>query len=630
MKADEINIEQFDSLEELYEFIDTNLLKLEKRGDLANLWVRYRNAAKNEVEKEKAQFEIDYLLYYLLDGKFFPLVNGKTGKAEKTCSYPDLSDGGKQEFDHLLFRAENTKNPLLKAKFFHILWKCPLGLRKRNFAEEAAIYYIESIQVLLGIEEKENKTLLNLMQRDFENLAAICKEAKLKDIEIGEILKQIIHDQEKIPFYVKEQLATVVLKYPSLFNQDDVLKCYSVYEDHFWKEQSRVDPFLIIHHYAPNAIKFAQKLKLDQKKWFRLIGEVHLNDVKKEKDKSRDWLSLSKLLEARNNLKKGGDQALLKEAEELYEEIRPTAKIGSHPITITREQHQDLFDYRDSRVELAMKLVKESSSDLIYGRLIMGIDFPKAAAFKDGIRDLVPDFLKGVQTVFFDINGNASSGNDDLDEKVMMMNFYQLELDFQTIPFLYELFTKGIESGKLTAKNLIEHLAFKTWIGNPYFIQDQQNRDRIKSWISLIAPGIIELFAQIQASRFSTTYNPSYVLAIDSLVLKIEGLLRFFLDQSNQKTTVAKTKKIEAMTLNQILESEGFKKYFDEDDQLFFDYLFGSNGGLDIRNNVAHCFYDDENYHIMTGILIICALLRISKYNFTWGKNEENINLKPI
>jgi hypothetical protein len=487
-------------------------------------------------------------------------------------------------------------------------------LRNRRFAEAAAIHYVESIELLLDeITARGNETLLRLMQQDFENLAAICKEAKIRDVETDQILKRILEDQKNIPFYVKEQLATVVLKYPTLFNQDSIVLCYNAYEDHFWKDESRADPFLIIHHYAPNAIKFAQKLKIDQKRWFRLIGELHLDDVKKENDRNRDWLSLSKLLEARNNLKKGGDQSLLKEAEELYEEIRPTAKIGSRPVTITREQHQELFDYRDSRVELAKKLIKGANSDSIYGRLILGIDFPKASAFKDGTKDLVPDFFKGVQTVFFDINGNAITGSDDLDEKVMLMNFYQMELDFQTIPFLHELFTKGIESGKLTAKNLIEHLAAKTWIGNPYFIQDQQNRDRIKSWITLLAPGIHELF---------TTYQPSFVLAIDSLVLKIEGLLRFFLYQSGLKTTVTKTKKIEAMTLNQILESEGFKKYFDEDDQLFFDYLFGGEGSLDIRNNVAHCFYDDENYHIMTGVLIICALLRLSKYNFTWGKNE--------
>ncbi|MHA7129234.1 hypothetical protein [Algoriphagus namhaensis] len=535
MRAADVNLEQFNSIDRFYEFIDANALRLEKRGDLRNLWVRYRNAVQNEGEKEKAQFEIDFLIHYLLDGRLFPLVHGKTGKAEKTCSYPDLSAGAKKEFEHLLFRAENSKNPLLKAKFYHIQWQCSSGLRNRRFAEAAAIHYVESIKLLLKvISAKGNETLLSLMQQDFENLAAICKEAKLSDVAIDKVLKQILEDQKNIPFYLKEHSATVVSKYPILFNQDSKVACYKIYEDHFWKEQNRADPFSIIHHYAPNAIKLAQRLKVDHKKWFRLIGELLLEDVKNETDESRAWLSLNKLLEARNNLKRGGDLTLLKKAEQLYENIRPTVKLGSRTITITREQHQELFDYRDSRVDLAKKLIKDSNPDSIYGRLIAGIDFPKASAFKDETKDLVPDFFKGVKTVFFDVNRNVKTGSDDLDEKVLLMSFYQMELDFQAIPFLHELFTEGIESGKLTAKNLIEHLAYKTWIGNPYFIREQ-NRDRIKSWISLIAPGVIELFVQIQASRSSTTYNPSYVLAVDSLVLKMEGLLRFFFGPIRRK-----------------------------------------------------------------------------------------------
>lgn len=621
MKASEINLEQFNTIDEFYAFIDTNALKVEKRRGLVNLWVRYRDFCEKEEEREKAQFEIDYLLHYLLDGGFFPLVHGKTGKAEKTCSYPNLSDGGKREFDHLLYRAKYTKNPLLKAKFYHILWQCPSGLKHRKFAESAAISYVNSLELLTNQNNVESSdALLSLIQQDFANLSALCKEAKLAEIDLNIILKRIL--SEVSPFYVKEYLASVVLKHSNLFTKESHARCYSIYEDHFWKYKNRNDAFLIIHHYAPHAIKFAQRLKMEQKKWHGLIGELHLDDVKKEADRKRDWLSLNKLLDAQNNLKKSGNEVLLKEAEVLYEKIRPTVELGSKSITLTRDRHQALFDYRDSRVELAKILVKETISDSIYARLILGVDFPKAEAFKAREKDLVPDFLRTVQTVFFDINGNAITGSDDMDEKVMLMNFYQMELDFQTIPFLYELFTKGIESGKLTAENLIRHLANKTWIGNPYFIQDQQNRDRVKSWISLLAPAIHELFSQIQASQASFTYQPSYVLAIDSLVLKIEGLLRFFLYQSGHKTTVAKSKKIESMTLNQLLQSEGFKQYFDEDDQLFFEYLFGGEGGLDIRNNIAHCFYDDEDYHIMTGILIICALLRMSKFNFKWENNE--------
>ena len=625
MRAEEINLEEFESINKIYAFVDSNSLKLERKRDLPKLWVRYRNSVTNDEEREKAQFELNYLLHHLHDGIFFPLVHGKTGKAEKTCSYPDLSEGGKKEFDHLIFRAKDSKNPYLKAKYNHILWQCPSGLKNRQYAESASISYVDSIEILTNqLYHKSNDTFLSLLQQDFENLAALCKEAKLIDIDLNKILKRILVEHENIPFYVKEQLVTVVLKYSFLFSQECLVLCYSVYENHFMKNENRKDPFIIITTYAPNAIKFAQKLKTDQKKWYSLIGELQLDLVKKDNNKNRGWLNLNELLDARNNLKKSGNQMLLEEAEKLYEEIRPFINFESKSFSITRESHEEFFKYRDSRIEFANKLMEETTSDFVYTRIKSGIDFPKASELKNERNNYIPDIFKGVQTVFFDINGNANKGNDALDEKIMLLNFYQMELDFKTNPFLHKLFTKGIQSGKLTAINLIEHLAKDTWIGNPYYIQDQQNRDRIKSWISLLAPAIIELFAQIQASGSSSSYKPSFILAIDSLVLKIEGLLRFFLYQSGIKTTVAKLKKVELMTLNQLLESEGFKQYFNADDQLFFEYLFGGEGGLDIRNNVAHRFYDDENYHIMIGILIIAAVLRISKYNFKWKIKEEH------
>lgn len=625
MKVEDINLDQFKTIEEHYSFVDENVFDFEKSGDLANLWIRYRDYVQNDVEREKAQFEIDYLLHYPLDGRFFPLVSGKTGKAEKSCTYPDLSEAAKEEFDHLLVRAEYSKHPYLKAKFFHILWQCPSGLRNRKYAESAAANYIDSIELLQNeIIQNKNMTLLSLMQQGFENLSALCKEVKLKDIDLNSLLKKLLKEHANFPFCVKEQLATVVLKYPSLFNSESITLCYGVYEYNFYEVNNRKDPFLIIHHYAPNAIRFAQKLKTNQKKWYGLIGELQLEHVKSENDPSRSWLNLNELLAARKNLKNSGNSKLLNEAEILYEKIRPEVEIQFRSHSLTRKNHEELFSYRDSRIQLANTIAKEFGADLIFKRLSAGTDFPKAAGFDLKESNLVPDFFRGIQTVFIDRNGNVENGNDELDEKVMLFNFYQLELDFQTIPFLHTLFTRGIQSGKLTARNLISYLAHNTWIGNPYFVQQQKKRDHIKSWVSLLAPAIIEFFAQVQASQSSQTYQPSYVLCVDSMALKIEGLIRFFLYQSGIKTTVAKSQKIELITLNQLLNSDGFKQFFNKDDQLFFSYLFGGEGGLDIRNNVAHCFYDDDNYSSLAMILIICALLRIGKYNFKWVKlNEE-------
>ena len=166
MRAEEINLEEFESINKIYAFVDSNSLKLERKRDLPKLWVRYRNSVTNDEEREKAQFELNYLLHHLHDGIFFPLVHGKTGKAEKTCSYPDLSEGGKKEFDHLIFRAKDSKNPYLKAKYNHILWQCPSGLKNRQYAESASISYVDSIEILTNqLYHKSNDTFLSILQR---------------------------------------------------------------------------------------------------------------------------------------------------------------------------------------------------------------------------------------------------------------------------------------------------------------------------------------------------------------------------------------------------------------------------------------------------------------------------------
>lgn len=95
---------------------------------------------------------------------------------------------------------------------------------------------------------------------------------------------------------------------------------------------------------------------------------------------------------------------LLEKAEKLYEEIRPCINLELKSFPITRESHDELLKYRDSRIELANKLVEETSSDFDYTRIKSGIDFPKASELKNERSNYIPDFFKGVQTVFFNIN----------------------------------------------------------------------------------------------------------------------------------------------------------------------------------------------------------------------------------
>ncbi len=89
-----------------------------------------------------------------------------------------------------------------------------------------------------------------------------------------------------------------------------------------------------------------------------------------------------------------------------------------------------------------------------------------------------------------------------------------------------------------------------------------------------------------------------------------------FCEQLNLATNVTGKRGIQEANINQVLEIEGLKKYYNEDDFMLFKYLLLNEGGINLRNNVAHCFYNQDDYKRSKMHLLIAALLRIGKYNF--------------
>jgi len=53
-----------------------------------------------------------------------------------------------------------------------------------------------------------------------------------------------------------------------------------------------------------------------------------------------------------------------------------------------------------------------------------------------------------------------------------------------------------------------------------------------------------------------------------------------------------------------------------------FKFLFTSTG-INLRNNVAHCFYNPKNYAPSLMWLLICAFLKLGNYSFIAKGVEE-------
>jgi hypothetical protein len=147
----------------------------------------------------------------------------------------------------------------------------------------------------------------------------------------------------------------------------------------------------------------------------------------------------------------------------------------------------------------------------------------------------------------------------------------------------------------------------------------------------MIAPSINDYFNQLQAHFLESSYDPNLVLPIDSLVLKIEGLVRdicaisgittFYLVRDKQGRGIVRERDI-----NWLLRAEPIKKLFNEDDLLFFKFMLVEKAGLNLRHKVAHCLIDYSEYNITYMHFLLLVLFRLGKYDFV--KTDEPVEEK--
>lgn len=138
----------------------------------------------------------------------------------------------------------------------------------------------------------------------------------------------------------------------------------------------------------------------------------------------------------------------------------------------------------------------------------------------------------------------------------------------------------------------------------------------------MLNPAITEFFLQVQAWVSTSYYRPSFVLCIDSLTLKFEGLMRDFCSRMNIPTSVSRTKGMQEIYAHNVLENEIIKKHFNENDLLLFNYLFATQNGLNLRNKIAHSLYDYDDYNLDHMLLLIATLLRLGKYSYVSKSTE--------
>ena len=330
-------------------------------------------------------------------------------------------------------------------------------------------------------------------------------------------------------------------------------------------------------------------------------------------------------VEAIGNYKRISDEEKVKELEHRYTGLKDSVEFK------TVETEIDLTEIVKNSGEVARDIVKNGTSEDIIAYLILDEHLlPKYHDVQESVKEQIKKSptLHLLSKSVSDQNKNTPQHfeSDEEKEYFSILETYKSYLELEYIYLIDKVLIEAILERKLTIGVLVNFLNKHCWYGKDLVKCLPNGRTSVRNWLNLIAPALNEYFRQMDFHLADPKHNhPNFVLSLDSLTLKIEGLFRDLCQLSgvvtsrqkrdNSGRTITVEKDIDAL-----LREDEIQTLFDEDDLLFFKFLLIEKAGYNLRHKIAHSLLPFRGYGWSYMNLIILALLRLGKYDFV----EEN------
>ncbi|MDN4029816.1 DUF4209 domain-containing protein [Chryseobacterium gambrini] len=499
------------------------------------------------------------------------------------------------DFVYLKKRAEETINPKYKSRYNHILWLSPQ--KHYNYAKQA----IESYMTLLENSNfaADDNLLNNSFRTYFENLFLLSQSINYKTAETIDYFTTLLAGS-KISEFCKYAIIRFIVE--NIKKNDAVL--FEKFFD-YANSQLEIAEDRLLGSFLKLLIIISQKLKKSPAIFHEKLGDWHISQLKKENEQS--FVAHHFYLNALEEYRKANHKEKIEQTSVLLEQAKKTINLKRVPLEIKDEKILEaLNQYWKMTVDIIKRIVTEKSSKYIYEYLIVEDFLPKPNSEEDEPKSALSDL---VTTMTFDINRNVNKN------KSGMINLYHLHINNFTFPQISRVFLEGMKEGKITFESLTDYMKNFTWYGTDFTYVDNNNEKQGFDWIELLTPSLQVFFNQIETDiKTVTNHHQGYIVAIDSLVLKFEGLLREFSRAIAAQTIEFKADGTEErISFDRLLDNKKITDLIPANDIAFFKYLFTSEG-MNLRNNIAHCFYKTENYSSSTMLLLIVALLRLGNY----------------
>lgn len=609
---------EFKSLTEIYEHLESEALTYHHPHQTASLFGAIRDDAHQRKDQELvrlSQLEMDVFNFVFKDGLIFPtFVGTRDGVREEVPDFASLKDDG-VALEYIESRLKKTTNRVLQAKYSSILWHS--SRKHSRFAGIAVSAYLELVKVYEGEDialpkEHYGSDLLNSLINAFY----YAKTGKLDLTVVQSEIKRILDHypvRSSALFRIRYDLLNLILKNRKPLG-NDLFSSGIEYCRQFAKQKG-LDPHAVIDFLFLGQ-RFEVALNTKTYNWNIFIAEQY-EQLMLSALQAKNIVAQTFWQQAIDHYKLGGDDVKIKELEEKYSEVQGCINLG---VIETEIDMTDVFKEYD---EITNEVAEKDVDFIIKFLTISPALLPRLQTLRKRVKEMSKTSLLFSMAPMesMDQYGHTTDHfyDDDEKQRFHILNYFGMEIRNFQIHLIDRIITKTYSIGKLSRDAIISYLRSSAWFGKVYTLEPIPGRQMTFDWMNLISPAIHQYFDMLEL-RESDSSKMSAVLAIDSLTLKLEGLLRellrlngvnvFVNKRDNKQRIVTRMK-----TLDDLLREPVTGELLSEDDILFLKFLLVERVGLNLRHQVAHCLQNFESYSPHLAHLLMLAVLRLANFS---------------
>jgi hypothetical protein len=604
----------FNDASELIKYLDTNIKHwnpcTHDRGVCAALRSATSSAdAQNLLHAEILGFEVWFEDTVMKR-------RGFTTNTDQTINAPWPLDLATPPFAYYLQRFQETPNPFLKARYGLLLWNSPAPYKRQDYLQGSLDGLLTALSQADCIgTQSGRRDCLDMIKQLCEVAATLKYKHRADDVRaavLGRYKGVLPVEQQSRP-----ALLRIINDHGKLFRSstDEILEATRIL---FSENMAAGDAYAGLM-LAQLAAKTAQAGGSDVREWHYRQGQANEAQAEARMSDDSSMVSMSFYADAARAYQLAGDEAAEQAALQKAQSAKDNLRLSTVSSELGEEHNKMLNE--DIKAKTAQLLALDPLD--IFEWLGTAPDaIPDFDAIQKNAAQAPTSFADLLSVMSIDVNKNFQH-EGGTSEKVRMG--YNIAITLR-LHYLHSLFIEGFKAGKITFATFQNFLKQRSWTSRPLPARNTQGEEFEYTWEPLLLPSCNEFFKQLDLALAGEESKVSFVLCLDSMVPKIEALLRELIQITGSATVATGSKGgLHEVFFDELLETIEKGGGLTTNEAQFFRYVF-TPFSQNLRNNIAHGYYKlAEQYSFASAILVFCALMRLIGFQLNEVRPEDII-----